>query len=357
MSAAARNRMSPAKFLEAVRKGKRFEMLLLCGEEEFLLREALREYVSRIVSPESADFNYCEYRAGEVSAESLWNSLITLPFAGDLRLIVLDLDVEPPKDVVKGLLSYSRRPSATTSLVMTFVGDRRRLDWGDEEPVSLVEVEFKPLHERERMAWSEAYAKRSGKRLHADAASYLIETTSRSLSDLAAKLNHAILFVGEDPDVSVQVLMKVSGVSSEYTVFQLQDAILAQKAVEAHRIARSLLEGGEALLRLLAFHRGMLMRLWQTSRGLRKMKSLRSQVEIDEFWKALLGGQLFKKNNFMNAAERLGEARLRRAVQGLLELEVEAKTTSHEPHSYFEWLWRVCGQGFRPSEPAFQLSR
>ncbi|MCX6601931.1 MAG: hypothetical protein NT025_10295 [bacterium] len=67
MSAAAKDSLSPAKFLEAVRKGRRFAMVLLRGEEEYLLREALQEFVSKTVPPESADFNYSELRAGEVT--------------------------------------------------------------------------------------------------------------------------------------------------------------------------------------------------------------------------------------------------------------------------------------------------
>lgn len=355
MSAAAISSMSPAKFLEAVRKGKHFEIVLLRGEEEYLLREALHAYVSKAVSPESADFNYCEFRSSEVSGETLTNALITLPFVGGIRLIVLDLEGGPPKDILKRLIAYSRRPSATTSLVMTYVGERRDWDWEDEKPASLVEVEFKPLSESDRMAWAEAYVTRGGKRLHPDAATYLVQTTSKSLSDLAAKLSHAILFVGDEPEISVHALMQVSGVSSEYTVFQLEDAILEQKAIEAHRIAKSLVEGGEALLRLLSFHRRQMFRLWQTARVIHK--SGQSTAEIADSLRGVLDRQFFKANSFKAVAQRTEEAQLRRAVLGLLEVEVEAKTGTHDLHQYFEWLWRVCGHGWKPSEPAFQMLR
>jgi DNA polymerase-3 subunit delta len=356
MSAAAKNSLSPAKFLEAVRKGKRFETVLLRGEEEYLLREALQEFVSKTVPPESADFNYSELRASEVSGEALWNALTTMPFTGERRLIVLDLNGELRKDVAEALTAYVQRPSPTTTLVMVS-SEGGKMDWGEQRPESLVEVEFKPLSESDRMAWAETFVKLGGKKLHPDAARYLVETSSKGLSDLAAKLSHAILFVGDEPEISVHTLMKVSGVSSEFTVFNLEDAILGRNAIEAQRIAKSLLEGGEALLRLLAFHRGTLMRVWQTNRAVHKPAAWQESGEADKFWKELFGRQAFKVNSFKVAAQRTNEVQLRNAIQHLLELEVEAKTGTHEVHQYFEWLWRVCGQGWKPSEPAFQVLR
>ena len=357
MNASAKSSLTPVKFLEAARKGKRFEIVLLRGEEDYLLREALTEYIARTISPDSADFNYNEFRTGEVNGETLWNALITLPFLGDLRLVVLDLSGEVRKDVVKVLMDYSLRPSPTTSLVLTALADGGRLDWGDQQPESLVDVEFKPLKEFERAAWAEEYIKSTGKSLHREAVLYLVQTSSKSISDLVAKLNHAVLFVGDEKEITVQTLMKVSGVSSEFTVFQLEDAILGQKNVEAHRIANSLLTGGEALLRLLAFHRGTLMKLWQVSRANRKPLSWQTSNEGGQFYKNLFGRQTFKIDEFKKSAQRIGEAKIRNAIRGLLELEVVAKTSSQEPYLYFEWLWRVCSHGWKSSEPVFQLSR
>jgi DNA polymerase III delta subunit len=151
--------------------------------------------------------------------------------------------------------------------------------------------------------------------------------------------------------------MKVSGVSSEYTVFQLEDAILKQRPVEAHAIARSLLEGGEALLRLLAFHRGSVLRLWKVSHVLGKKAEWQRSAEAEEFWKAAFGRQSFKIDSFKSAARAIGETRLRRAVLGLVDLEVWAKSGSAEPFLYYEWLWRITDSTAISEEPRFGVGR
>jgi DNA polymerase-3 subunit delta len=343
--------MSPAKFLEAVRKGRRFETVWLRGDEEYLLREALQEFLAKTVPPECAGLDYGELRAGELTGESLWNALTTMPLMGERRVIVLDLNGGARKDVGEALSKYLHRPSPTTVLVLVS-SETGSVDWGEKRPSGLVEVEFAALREPERTAWVEEYAKHNDKKLEPDAARYLIETSSKSLSDLAAKLRHAILFIGDERNIAVQTLMKVSGVSSEFTVFNLEDAILGRKAREAESIARSLLEGGEALLRLLAFHRGTLMRLWQTYGALHKRPPWGSD-EIDRFLREQFGRQAFKVHSFRVAAQHFQERQLRRAVEGLLALEVEAKSGTHEVHQYFEWLWSVCSNGWNPAEPDF----
>lgn len=357
MSAVSKGTMPLTKFREAVRKGQRFEIVVFRGEEECLLREELSDFVERTIPKESADFNYCEFRSNEVSGETLWNALITLPFMGDRRLIVLEVGTDPRKDVAKALADYFRHPVPTTTLVIVIAQESGKLDWGDERPECVVELEFKTLKDHERIAWAEGFVKRQGKSITAEAVHYLIQSSAKNLADLTAKLNHAILFVGETGEISVQTLMKVSGVSSEFTVFQLEDAILNQKPEEAQRIAQSLLVGGEALLRLLAFHRGTLNKLWQVSRAVKKPANWQSTPESSQFYRVLFGSQNFKIDRFKEMAKRLSEPQIRYAILGLLELEIEAKTSSHPPHRYFEWLWRVCGRGWNLEEPVFQISR
>ncbi|RPH93032.1 DNA polymerase III subunit delta [candidate division KSB1 bacterium] len=349
--------VKPFKFLEAVRKGKHFDIVLLRGEEEYLLREALHEYISAVISPEGRDFDYCEFRSGEVTGEALWNALITLPFLAERRLVVLELTAEPKQELAKALSNYVNRPSSTTCLVLVAVTDDPRSGSLLQVPPSVVDVHFKALSDSERLQWAGDYTKARGKSLTADAVRYLIDSSSKSLSDIAAKLNHAMLYMGDETEIGIQVLMKVSGVSSEFNVFQLEDAILDQQAEEAHKIARSLLEGGEALLRLLTSHRRLVLRLWQAGRLQKKPESWHNSTEGYGIWKSMLGGQIFKMKSIRSASKVIGEAQIRKAVLALLDLEVHAKTRSQEPYLYLEWIWRMAGTGWSTKEPAISKMR
>jgi DNA polymerase-3 subunit delta len=339
--------LSASAFLKAVRKGTRYDLLLLRGEEELLLRQALHEYVSLAMTPEAASFDYSELRISEVEGPALWNALTTLPLLGERRLVVLELNGEPKSGALEALRNYLPRAARTTSLVMTWMTGKRKEPPPVEIPDTGVEVTFPLLNERERAAWAEAYAKTRGKSLTEEAVQYLIETSSKNLTDLAAKLDHAILFVGDAKEVTVQVLMEVSGVSSEFTVFNLEDAILEQRPVEAVQFARSLLEGGERLLGLLALHRGTVNRLWHLASSFRKPRQWESSPEAQQLWDRLFSRKIFKLNAFREAARAIGETRIQAAVAGLLDLELKAKSGQDSPSAYFDWLWRLSSP--RPS--------
>ncbi|MDD5088690.1 MAG: DNA polymerase III subunit delta [bacterium] len=341
--------LTPRELHIAVRKGKRFDVLLLKGSEEFLLRQALREYVAAVMPEDAAGLDFSEYRASDIDAGTLWNALTTMPLFSDRRLVVLDISRSVGEDVAGVIERYAARPSPNTSLAMTWITERKREGQTGKIGGETVEVVFRELKPDERIAWASGYLKEKGKRIEEDAAQYLIEISSSEIGDIAAKLDHICLYLGKEEEVTVPLLMEVAGVTSEYTVFQLEDAVLARKATEAHRIAHSLLDGGEPLLRMLHLHRVTLMRLWLFARLIQKNAAWQSSAqgkEAQEQIQKALGRQVFKMKSYRDAATHLGELRVREAVVGLLDVEIRAKSSweSDAARRYFEWLWNFCAR-------------
>lgn len=335
--------MSPAEFLKEVHKGKRFDIVVLGGSEDYLLRHTLQEYLDRIVTPDAEAFDYTEFRGADVEGKILWNALITLPLMSDRRVVLWEITGEVSKEALDALTRYAQHPSPTTRLIIDLSGASADVRLANALATPHVTtVEFRALRENERAAWVERYVQSQGKTIEEDAVRYVVETSAKSLSDLASKLNHAILYIGEAKEVTVQVLMRISGVSSEYTVYNLEDALMGQKPEQAHRIARALLEGGEALLRLIAFHRGMVLKLWQVKSVLKKPAAWERSAEATLTYEGILGRQIFKKDAYRHAAKQLDEHHLKDAVTGLVEVEVRAKSESDDPYYYYEWLWRFA---------------
>jgi DNA polymerase III delta subunit len=341
-----------AEFQKAVQKGKKFEIVAFHGSEEYLLREALEDYLGKIVTPEAAAFDYTEFRSSDVDGGTLWNALTTLPLLSERRVVLWEVGGEIKAETAEALKAYVNRPAASTSLVMvlgTEMRDSKLANILASDRVTA--VEFRDLRENDRAGWVEKFVGRAGKTIREDAIQYLIATSSRSLTDLAAKLTHAVIYLGEATEITVQVLMKVSGVSSEYTVYNLEDALMAQKPEQAHRIARSLLEGGEAVLRLIAFHRGMVLKLWQVKSALRKGSTWERSPEGQHTYETIFGRQIFKKDSYKVTARQIDESRIRQAVTGLLDVEVRAKSESQDPYFYYEWLWKFAADSPVLKEP------
>jgi DNA polymerase-3 subunit delta len=319
--------------MKDVKGGKRYDILILSGQELHQINQARDFYIASILDQSQKDFDLCEMRGAEIKGRALWDELTSLPFMGERRVVLIDSPKEIKQSERAVLTKYLERPTPTTTLIMTqhFEDKRDRLGvWSSKGATVL---EFPELRPDSRGKWIEQYAKNRGKSIQSDAVSYLIETSTAQLTDLRSKLDSALLFIGEEPDITVQTLMKIGGISSDYDLFRLQDAILRGNASEALKISRSLLEGGIELLAMLGMMRGFLMKIWQIESALHK-------PDAPKVIEAVLGGQKFKSQGFMSAARRLGRDRLRWLVLELLELEIHAKSKSSDTvYGFYDWIW------------------
>lgn len=338
MSAQSRG-MTPARFRDAVRKGQLFDVVLLRGSEDYLLREVLREYIAAAMPAAAADFDRSDFRGPDVEPRTFYNAVTTLPLMASRRLVILEITSELGSDLAAAVQRYIERPAATTSLVLVVVHTESARRGSDVRlPGSFAQVDFAPLKDDDRIAWAIDFVRARGKTLLQDAADYLIKSSSSSLADIAAKLEHAVLFGGDEQEINELTLQRVAGVSSEYTSYKLEDAILAGQCKEALLIAQSLLDGREPLLRLLAFHRTLMMRLWQFKWLMIESDKKSNVYDRRELEQQILGRQSFKINDFKRATGRYSLSSIQIAVQGLLEVEINAKTRTDEPHRYYEWL-------------------
>jgi DNA polymerase III subunit delta len=320
-------------FKKDVTAGKRYDILILCGQELHLINLARDFYIASALDQSQKDFDLCELRGADVKGRALWDELTSLPFMGQRRVVLID----SPKEIGKSdqiiLTQYLERPAPSTTLIMTqsFTDKRDRPAVWYSKGAAV--MEFAELSPKSRGMWIEQYAKKRGKSIQADAVSYLIETSSAQLTDLRTKLDSALLFIGDEASITIQTLMKIGGISSEYDIFRLQDAILRGNASDALKISRSLLEGGIQLLAMLGMMRGFLMKTWQIESAIHK-------PDAPMLIEAILGGQKFKSQEFIGAARRLGRDKLRWLVLGLLELEIHAKSKSSDTvYGFYDWIW------------------
>jgi DNA polymerase-3 subunit delta len=320
-------------FKKAVKDGKRYDVLVIAGQELYLINQARSFYIDTILEPGQRDFDLCELRGSDIKGRGLWDELTSLPFMGERRVVLID----SPKEIKQGeraaLTKYLEKPAPTTSLVIVQHFEDKRERMGVWSSKGAMVLEFPELSLSNREKWIAQYVKERGKSIHSDAVSYLIETSNAQLMDIRSKLDSALLYVGDESDINVQTLMKIGGVSSDYDIFKLQDAILRGNASQALKIARSLLDGGIDLLALLGMLRGFLLRVWQVEAALHKS-------DREQKIKSILGAQSFKSKEFIVSAKRLGRHRLQQLVLDMLELEIHAKSkTSDTVYGFFNWIW------------------
>ena|GEM_PF-3447083 len=325
---------------KAIAKGETFPVVMLGGTEEFAIAEARVALLDHLLKDASADFDYFEAEATAVSAGDLNEQLVALPMFGARRVVVLNDPEAARKDESKQKLlkRYMERPSPTTSLVLIQPLDRKpnkfEMERLQNAPNSYW---FFELRESEIAKFVKSFVADNKKTIASNAVDYLIENSTSQLRDLKAKLEHLILYTGDAPEITAEMAMRATGITAEVDVFKFDDAILEGNASRVLKEARELMDKGMDELALLGRLRGTISKVWICG-GL----AARRAVEAD--FQKVLGGQVFKKNEFIGAARRIGERQLQDSLLSLLQIELHAKSKSSEVRSQiFEWLWTACG--------------
>jgi DNA polymerase III delta subunit len=214
------------------------------------------------------------------------------------------------------------------------------------------------LEEAQLVEWAIQYVKGQGKRMADDVAQYLVQTSTNSLRELAAKLDHAMLFVGDAEEIDIFTLQRISGITSEFSVFDLEKAFQNQSLEECLHISRRLLEGGETVLRLVGYLHRSLTLIWQIKTTLRKENR-------DEVQRKILGkryfvrdkeGDFVVRDQFIAAARSMPMPMIEGGLLGLLDLEVTLKTRMvQEDVLFYQWLCDVLTHKEVRPEPVMSV--
>lgn len=342
--------LTPAEFDAAVRKETAFPAVLLTGPEDYLRQRAADSYLEKFLTRESREFDFTCLSGESTTAPELRHALAELPLLGSFRLLLIDQPKELPSEVASVLKDYLKKPDSMMRILMVDPDDKPQKSSLKTLLPSVLWIHYKLLGENERTRWCIKYMKEHEKEISEEAAGYLVQTSKKSLIDLTAKLDHAALFTGETRKIDVLTIQRISGVTSEVTIYQLEDALHQKSLVECLRIARSLLEGGEPVLRLMSYLHRSLFRLWQ-------IKVLgRRRGNHEKSFQEILGNQSWKSAAFIKAAKGISFAALERGLRGLMNLEITLKTrTVQGDILFYHWLWEVMAGEKDKLEPGTGL--
>ncbi|MBK6766832.1 MAG: DNA polymerase III subunit delta [bacterium] len=280
---------------KAIAKRNAFAVVTLGGTEEYLLSEARAALLSYLLQGASADFDYYECEADAADGGVIYEQLMALPMFGERRVVLVNDVSAIRKDETKAMLKrYVQKPSPTSSLILVQPMDRkpsRREMTALQDQVN--SFWFFELGQSEIAKFVQSFVTENKKTIAGDAVDYLVENSSAQLRDLKAKLEHLVLYAGEAPQITAEMAMRATGVTAEVDMFGFDDAFLEGNSSRVLREARELLDKGMEELALLGRLRTMIGRVWVCG-------GLAARRAGDAEFQQVLGGQVFKKNDFIS---------------------------------------------------------
>lgn len=315
-----------AAMVAAIRKGDIRPAYLLCGAQPFMIDAVIGALRAAVDADRHGGFACETFHGSETTGEKVRSAAREVPMLVPRRLVVvreLDALVKRSADL-DALLAYLDRPSPTTILAMTAEAFdlRTRLARRVEEIGAVLRVEKVTSANLSRFVVQHAGA--LGGSISAGGAAALAELVGDDLAVVHDSLCKLVLYVGEGRTIEAADVAAVIAPSRQHGVFELVDAFARRDAGAALALCTSLLEQGEAPLRLLAL--------------LARQIRLIAYAKTDADHPRLASLHPFVRRKTTEQADRFTLRGLVRAVAAVHEADVALKSSRRKPERIFEWL-------------------
>ncbi len=271
-------------------------VILLFGEEEFLLEEAYASIFQAAMKKGVSDFNVDIVDGEELSADQIVNMAAAFPMMGDLRVVVVKhfekaVGGRRAKGVEKTpLAAYLRNPSPSTVLILMLtpgstaqeelkglsaLGASSRLAEKAQAKLKklkfpfnqLIEqgawIEFPRMYDRMILAWIGKRFASQGRDLSPDAAEFILGRTGNSLRDIANEIEKILTYVGSKKSIVLDDILSLVGDSREYNVFELQKAIGERNIRKSLDILQHILAADKAEILIISTLTRYFLSLWK----------------------------------------------------------------------------------------------
>lgn len=220
-------------------KRKNFKPLYwLEGEEDYYIDMVMDYAEHDILNEAEAGFNLTVFYGKDAAWPDVINACRRYPMFAE-RQVVLLKEAQQMRDIDK-LESYIENPLASTIFV---VGHKEKTLDGRKGMAKLLKkngaiFNFKKMYDNKLPEWTIDLVEQKGFSIAQKAVAVLVEHIGNDLNRIANELDKVILNLGGQKLITEDDIEKYVGVSKEYNVFELQDALGRKDMGKAMKIIR-----------------------------------------------------------------------------------------------------------------------
>ena len=195
------------------------------GEEEFYIDEVM-DYAEHNILPEAdAAFNLSVFYGKDANWTEVVNACSRYPMFAQ-RQVVLLKEAQQMKEIDK-LENYITNPLASTVLVVSYKG--KTID-GRSKLAKLLKqhgevLSTKKLYDNQLPGWTNDFIQSKGYTITPRALTLLVDHIGNDLSRIANEFEKVSMNLGDRKNITEDDIEKYVGISKEYNVFELQQAL------------------------------------------------------------------------------------------------------------------------------------
>jgi DNA polymerase-3 subunit delta len=318
-------------FLEKLDGGDIAPVYLFVGESTFLMDEAWKKLLSKVLPKAGKFFNGERLQAKEIEAADVIERLATTPMFGGRRIIRLDNVETWGKESREAMEAFVALLPSAACLVLTAAGKKNIEGLAKAVETRGKIVQFKSAGSKDAPRWLIERAGQLGKVLPHRAAFLLVETAGADFHTLASELDKICTFIGDRERIEAEDILEAASSQRNFSTFELLDQLRARQAGKAIRSLKSLLLAGELPLKILGTLAWQIRLVWQVKDGLRQGMSEAELIRR-------LAAHPFVVKKAREHSARFSDADLYVALDAICQTDMAIKSTGTPPEVLLEKL-------------------
>jgi len=228
--------MSVEKILSDWKKNTFRPVYWLEGEEDYYIDQVMNYAEHHILNEAEAGFNLTVFYGKDAAWADIVNACMRYPMFAE-RQVVLLKEAQQMRDIDK-LEGYISNPLASTIFVVSY--KEKKVDGRSKLAKLLKEkgvlLSTKKLYENQLPDWVSNLAESKGYSLSQKALTLLVDHIGNDLSRINNEIEKLAVNLGDRKKITEDDIEKYIGVSKEYNVFELQDALGKKDLARSMRI-------------------------------------------------------------------------------------------------------------------------
>ncbi len=228
--------MEDLKIISQLKKKIYYPVYLLHGDEPYFI-DKISDYIEDHVLDESEKaFNQTVVYGKDTESFQLISLLKEYPLGAPYKVVIVK-EAQDLKDT-ENLENYLKNPVPTSILVMSFKHkkvDKRKKFYLNAKQKGII-FESKPVYDRNIQPWINEYVQSQGYTITTKSVSLLAEYLGTNLGKITNEVQKLLINIPEDKEIDENDIEKNIGISKDFNVFELQDALGNKDVIKANQI-------------------------------------------------------------------------------------------------------------------------
>lgn len=228
--------MTYEQIIENIRKKIYHPIYFLTGEEPFYIDEIADILMDTVLSDIEKEFNLAILYGKDTDVNAIDGAARRYPMMSNYQVLIIR--EAQMLDKIEELERYTKAPLKSTILVLCYKykkPDKRKKFFKDIEKNS-VYFESPKIKDDKLPEWIKSYVKKKGYGISPEASALLAEYLGSDLGKVANETAKLMINLAQGTEISVSYIEKNIGITKEYSIFELQNALGRKDSYQANRI-------------------------------------------------------------------------------------------------------------------------